>query len=72
MKSHGFLTREELLDVGFAAVGEDVNVDATATFYGADRIALGSHVRIDAGAVLSAGDGGILVGDHVHLAVASS
>ncbi len=69
MKSSGFLTRAELLEVGFGAVGDDVNVDATATFYGASRIALGSHVRIDAGVVLSAGDGGILVGDHVHIAV---
>ena len=51
------------------AVGDDVNVDATATFYGASRIALGSHIRIDAGVVLSAGDGGIHVGDHVHIAV---
>ena len=51
--SESFLTRAELLEVGF----------------GAHRIALGSHVRIDAGVVLSAGDGGILVGDHVHIAV---
>lgn len=69
MKSSGFLTHEELLEVGFGAVGEDVNVDATATFYGARRIVVGSHVRIDAGVVLSAGDGGILIGDHVHIAV---
>jgi acetyltransferase-like isoleucine patch superfamily enzyme len=69
MKSQGFMTREELLGVGFRAMGEDVNVDATATFYGAGRISLGSRVRIDAGVVLSAGDGGILIGDHVHIAV---
>lgn len=69
MKSRGFLTREELLEVGFGAVGEDVHVDATAVFYGVDRISLGAHVRIDAGAVLSAGDGGIVVGDHVHISV---
>lgn len=69
MKDRGFLTREELLDVGLGAVGEDVRVDATAIFYGADRISLGSHVRIDAGAVLSAGDGGIVIGDHVHISV---
>jgi acetyltransferase-like isoleucine patch superfamily enzyme len=69
VKRSGFLTREELLEVGFGAVGDDVSVDATATFYGASRIAIGSHVRIDAGVVLSAGDGGILIGDHVHIAV---
>jgi acetyltransferase-like isoleucine patch superfamily enzyme len=69
MKGQGFLTREALLEVGFGAVGEDVHIDATALFYGASRISLGSHVRIDAGAVLSAGEGGILIGDHVHISV---
>ena len=69
MTSRGFLTREELLEVGLGAVGEDVRVDATAVLYGAGRISLGSHVRIDAGTVLSAGDGGMVVGDHVHIAV---
>jgi galactoside O-acetyltransferase len=67
--SGGFLTRPELLELGFGAVGEDVSIDASAVFYGAERISLGSHVRIDAGAVLSAGAGGILIGDHVHVSV---
>lgn len=69
MKGPGFLTRAGLLDLGLGAVGEDVSVDATAILYGASRISLGSHVRIDAGAVLSAGAEGIVVGDHVHIAV---
>lgn len=51
----------------FAAVGEDVTVDPTARILGADRIRIGSHVRIDAFAVLSAGEGGIVIGDHVHI-----
>jgi dTDP-4-amino-4,6-dideoxy-D-glucose acyltransferase len=69
MSNSGFLAREAILEVGLGAVGKDVSVDATAIFYGADRISLGSHVRIDAGAVLSAGDGGIVVGNHVHISV---
>jgi dTDP-4-amino-4,6-dideoxy-D-glucose acyltransferase len=69
VKGPGFLTREGLREVGLGTAGDDVHVDATAIFYGASRIALGSHVRIDAGVVLSAGDGGIVVGDHVHIAV---
>ncbi len=69
MTSRGFLAREELLELGLGDVGEDVCIDATAVLYGAERISLGSHVRIDAGVVLSAGDGGIVVGDHVHIAV---
>lgn len=69
MRRGGFLDRGELLALGLGAVGEDVSVDATALFYGAERISLGSHVRIDAGAVLSAGEGGIALGDHVHVSV---
>ena len=67
--SGGFLTRAELLQLGLGEVGEDVSIDATAVLYGAERISLGSHVRIDAGAVLSAGAGGIVIGDHVHVSV---
>lgn len=69
MKNAGFLGREELLAMGLGAIGEDVSLDATALVYGAPRVVLGSHVRIDAGAVLSAGDGGIVIGDHVHISV---
>jgi acetyltransferase-like isoleucine patch superfamily enzyme len=69
MSGRGFLTRAELCEVGLGTVGEDVCIDASAILYGAERISLGSHVRIDAGAVLSAGEGGILIGDHVHISV---
>ncbi len=69
MSGAGFLSRPELLALGFGKVGEDVQIDAGAVFYGVERISLGSHVRIDAGAVLSAGDGGIVVGNHVHISV---
>ena len=66
------LTRSELEAIGFAAVGEDVRISEQARFYGAHRIALGDHVRIDDFCVLSAGTGGIRIGHHVHIAVFSS
>ncbi|HUN78370.1 MAG TPA: acyltransferase [Solirubrobacteraceae bacterium] len=69
MSQAGFLSRDALHGLGLRAVGNDVSIDATALLYGADRISLGSHVRIDAGAVLSAGEGGIAIGDHVHISV---
>jgi acetyltransferase-like isoleucine patch superfamily enzyme len=53
---------------GFAACGEDVRIDGDARLFGAERIWIGSHVRIDAFAVISAGAGGIVIGDHVHIA----
>jgi len=71
VRQHGFLSRDALLEIGFARIGEDVQIDDGARFYGADRISLGSHVRIDAFAVLSAGPEGIIIGNYVHLAVGS-
>lgn len=66
------LSRESILAQGFASVGENVQISDRASFYGVTRIALGNNVRIDDFCVLSAGDGGITVGDYVHIAVYSS
>jgi dTDP-4-amino-4,6-dideoxy-D-glucose acyltransferase len=51
----------------FAAVGDHVAIDPTARVIGAGRVSLGSHVRIDAFVLLSAGPGGIEIGDYVHI-----
>lgn len=67
-----FYSRSELDSIGFRAVGEDVLVSRRASFYGVDRICLGNHVRIDDFCVLSAGEGGIVLGDYIHVAVYSS
>jgi galactoside O-acetyltransferase len=67
MNNDGFLSPDELKAVGFASVGHNVQIDSTARFYGASRISIGSNVRIDAYAVLRAGDEGISIGDHVHI-----
>jgi dTDP-4-amino-4,6-dideoxy-D-glucose acyltransferase len=69
VENTGFLSREEVLAIGFAAVGENVRIDRSVRFYGADKISIGSHVRIDAYSVLSAGAEGIGIGDHVHISV---
>ncbi len=64
-----FLPREALEAMGFAALGENVLISDKASIYGAHRIRIGSHVRIDDFAVLSAGEGGIEIGNYVHIAV---
>jgi acetyltransferase-like isoleucine patch superfamily enzyme len=66
------LSREAIDALGFSAVGENVQISDRASFYGVSRIILGNNVRIDDFCVLSAGDGGIMVGDYVHIAVYSS
>lgn len=63
------LTRADIESIGFASIGEDVRISEMARFYGAERIRIGNHVRIDDFCVLSAGDGGIEIGDYVHIAV---
>lgn len=66
------LSREAIEALGFSSVGENVQISYRASFYGASRIALGNNVRIDDFCVLSAGSGGIDIGNNIHIAVYSS
>ena len=63
------LSRKCLQQMGFGCFGENVQISEHATFYNPSRIFLGSNVRIDDFCVLSAGEGGIYIGDYVHIAV---
>lgn len=69
MSQSGFLDEAELRGLGLASVGKNVQIDRTVRLYGAARISIGSHVRIDAYSVLSAGAEGISIGNHVHIGV---
>lgn len=66
------LSQKDIKQIGFASVGENVQISDRASFYGASRISIGSNVRIDDFCVLSAGVSGISIGQHVHIAVYSS
>ncbi|WP_101048455.1 acyltransferase [Macromonas nakdongensis] len=66
------LTKKKIAKIGFASVGENVRISEHAQFYGASKIHLGNHVRIDDFCILSAGIDGIEIGDYVHIAVYSS
>jgi galactoside O-acetyltransferase len=66
------LTRESVESIGFASVGVNVQISEHASFHGAAKIAFGDNVRIDDFCVLSAGSGGISIGQYVHVAVYSS
>ena len=63
------LGRDVLESMGFASLGSDLHISDRAAFYGCAQIALGNNVRIDDFCVLSAGQGGIAIGNHVHVAV---
>ena len=67
----GILSREIVEQMGFASIGENVQVSDRASFYNVSKISLGNNVRIDDFSVLSAGLGGISIGNHIHIAVFS-
>lgn len=67
-----FYSAEELAELGFKSVGNNVQLSRKASLYGISRISIGNNVRIDDFCVLSAGKGGIEIGDYVHIAVYSS
>ncbi|HYI10856.1 MAG TPA: acyltransferase [Thermoanaerobaculia bacterium] len=64
----GNYTPEELQALGFRSVGNHVQIHRTVQIFGAANLTIGSHVRIDVFAVLSAGASGFTIEDHVHIA----
>ena len=66
------LIRQEIENMEFASVGENVLISDRASFYNCGKISLGDNVRIDDFCILSAGKGGITIGSYVHIAAYSS
>lgn len=64
-----FYSEEELAEIGFSHIGENVLISKKTSFYGVSRISIGDNVRIDDFCVISAGKGGIEIGNYVHIAV---
>jgi galactoside O-acetyltransferase len=62
-----FLSRERLEQCGFAHLGEDVLLHSSCVIVGAERISIGSHVRIDPFCIITI-SGELQVGSRVHLA----
>jgi dTDP-4-amino-4,6-dideoxy-D-glucose acyltransferase len=63
-----FYSPEELRDLG-VELGRNVLIDRSARLFNPSHLRIGSNVRIDCFSVLSAGDDGLEIGDHVHLAM---
>lgn len=66
------LSPEAIKLMGFAHVGSNVMISERASIYAPSKISIGDNVRIDDFCVLSAGEGGIQIGNYVHIAVYSS
>lgn len=62
-----YLTSQQLTSMGFRSIGRNVLISDVARIHNPANISLGSNIRIDDFCVLSAGQGGIDIGSHVHL-----
>ncbi len=67
----GFLNRDQIDDMGFLSVGENVYLSDKASYYNCANISIGNNVRIDDFCVLSAGIGGIEIANFIHIAAYS-
>lgn len=63
-----FYTKEELNEMGFKSIGDNVLISDKSSIYGVKNIEIGSNVRIDDFCIISAGEGGIKIGNYVHIA----
>lgn len=67
-----FLTQSQILALGLSSCGDNVLISDKASIYGASKISLGNNVRVDDFCILSAGTGGITIGNFVHIGCYSS
>lgn len=62
-------TTDELHEMGFAHIGRDVRISRKMSVHNPGKISIGDFTRIDDFCVISAGEEGIEIGSHVHIAV---
>ncbi|MEO5967954.1 MAG: acyltransferase [Ferruginibacter sp.] len=63
-----YYTEEELKAFNFKSLGKNVLISRKSSIYGATRISIGNHVRIDDFCFLSPGENGIFLGSYIHIA----
>lgn len=67
-----WLSTTHLSTMGFASIGENVLISDKASIYNPQNISIGNNVRIDDFCIISAGHGGVSIGNYVHVAAYSS
>lgn len=66
---NSFFTNDELSQIGFRSIGQNVLISRKASIYGAKYISIGNNVRIDDFTILS---GNIQLGNYIHIAAYSA
>lgn len=63
--SNSFFSQDELKELNFSSIGNNVLISRKASIYSADKINIGDNVRIDDFCILS---GRIVIGNYIHIA----
>lgn len=61
---NSFYSKEELMQIGFKYIGDNVNISRKVSIYNAKVISIGDNVRIDDFCILS---GKIEIGSYIHI-----
>ena len=61
------LSGDDLTRLGLLKCGRDVRIHPTVQFFNPRKISIGDNVRIDCFSLLSAGEEGIAIGNHIHI-----
>jgi galactoside O-acetyltransferase len=67
VSSSTLLSDDEIGELGLGSHGTDIRIDRRAALFGVEHLHLGSHVRIDAFAVITAGPAEVRLGSHTHV-----
>ena len=64
-----FYSEKDLKKFGFKSLGKNVLISEKTSIYNAKNVEIGNNVRIDDYTVISAGKGGIKLGNNIHISV---
>jgi galactoside O-acetyltransferase len=62
-----YLTEDQLKELGLKSFGTNVKISDKTSIYNPENISIGNNIRIDDFCVISAGDGGIEMGNNIHI-----
>ena len=65
--NQGYYTTEQLREMGFKCVGNNVQIAKNCTIIGLENISLGDNIRIDEGVTLACASGYLKIGSYIHI-----
>ena len=65
--NQGYYRTEQLREMGFKRVGENVQIAKNCTIIGLENISLGNNIRIDGNVTLACTSGYLIIGNYIHI-----